>query len=130
MLVSLARMSVPVWEQRFRAPVSFLPGWSPQAPSRIVYASNESGVWQLHAWDTVAGTRRQVTDHPVGLLDGMPTLDGEGILWFQDETGDESGQWFVQPFAGGETTAVPRGDTARMERGTGAGARGRSGRNQ
>ena len=86
MLVSLARMGVPVWEQRFRAPVSFLPGWSPQAPSRIVYASNESGVWQLHAWDTVAGTRRQVTDHPVGLLDGMPTLDGEGILWVKNLT--------------------------------------------
>lgn len=96
-------MGAPIWEQRFRAPVSFLPEWSPRAPSRIVYASNESGVWQLHAWDTVTGTHRRVTDHPVGLLDGTPTLDGEGILWFQDETGDESGQWFVQPFGGGET---------------------------
>ena len=46
------------------------------------------------------------------MLDGTVTLDGEGILWFQDETGDESGQWPVQPFHGGETTrldGVPHG---------------------
>ena len=91
------------WEQRFRAPLTFLPEWSPQAPTRTVYASNESGIWQVHAWDLAQHTRRQVTDHPVGLLDGLPTLDGEGVLWFQDETGDESGQWLVQRFAGGET---------------------------
>ena len=96
-------MALALWEQRFRAPVSYLPEWSPHAPGRIVYASNESGTWQLHAWDLLTDTRRQVTDHPVGLLDGTPTLDGEGILWFQDETGDESGRWLVQPFHGGDT---------------------------
>ena len=36
--------------------------------------------------------RRQVTDHPVGVIDGTPTLDGEGVVWFQDESGDESGR--------------------------------------
>ena len=101
------------WEERFRAPLTFLPEWSPGAPDRIVYASNESGVWQVHAWDLAQDRRRQVTDHPVGLLDAVPTLDGEGILWFQDETGDESGQWFMQPFHGGETKpfleGVPHG---------------------
>jgi dipeptidyl aminopeptidase/acylaminoacyl peptidase len=105
--------STATWEQRFRAPLTFLPEWSPAAPDRIVYSSNESAVWQLHAWDVETDFRRQVTDHPVGLLDGTPTLDGEGILWFQDETGDESGQWLVQPFAGGETRpfldGVPHG---------------------
>ena len=95
--------TMPTWEQRFRAPVSFLPEWSPQAPDRVVYASNESGIWQVHAWDALTGERRRVTDHPVGLIDGQPTLDGEGVLWFQDETGDESGRWLVQPFGGGDT---------------------------
>jgi dipeptidyl aminopeptidase/acylaminoacyl peptidase len=101
------------WEQRFRVPLSFLPEWSPQAPERVVYASNAPGSWQVHAWDLATGTRRQVTDHPVGVIDGTPTLDGEGVLWFQDETGAEDGRWLVQPFAGGESRpfleGVPHG---------------------
>ena len=68
-----------------------------------MYASNETGIWQLHAWDVTTGDRRQVTDEPVGVIDGTPTLDGEGVLWFQDETGSEAGRWVVQPFSGGET---------------------------
>ncbi|MDH4340450.1 MAG: prolyl oligopeptidase family serine peptidase [Thermoleophilia bacterium] len=102
-------MSLVLWEQRFRAPVSFLPEWSPQAPDHIVYASNESGTWQLHVWNIATDTWRQVTDHTVGLLDGTPALDGEGILWFQDDTGDESGRWLIQPFHGGEAQALLEG---------------------
>jgi dienelactone hydrolase len=101
--------AVETWERRFRTPQTHLPEWSPLAPARIVYTSNEPGVWQVHAWDLASGERRQVTDHPVGLLDGVPTLDGEGVLWFQDETGDESGRWLVQPFHGGETRAFLEG---------------------
>ena len=103
----------PNWEQRLRVPVSFLPEWSPQAPERCVYASNESGVWQVHAWDASTGRRRRVTDNPVGITGGLVTLDGDGVLWFEDVTGDEAGQWLVQPFAGGETRpfleGVPHG---------------------
>lgn len=108
-----AEATVAAWELRFRAPSSRLPAWSPQAPDRCVYASNESGAWQLHAWDVATGERRQVTDGAVGVVDGAPTLDGEGVVWFDDDTGDESGHWVVQPFAGGETRAflagVPHG---------------------
>ena len=78
-----------------------------------MHASNESGVWQLHAWDAATDERRQVTHEPVGVTDGTPTLDGEGILWFQDETGSEAGRWVVQPFGGGDTSpfleGVPHG---------------------
>lgn len=95
-------MSAPTWQRRFLAPVSFLPEWSPAAPGRTAYVSTESGVWQLHAWDVETGLRRRVTDHPVGVVDGLTTLDGEGVLWFQDETGAEAGRWMVEPFAGGE----------------------------
>ena len=28
-----------------------------------------------------------VTDHPVGVHGGTPTLDGARVLWFQDESG-------------------------------------------
>ena len=106
-------MATPPWEQRFRAPVSYLPEWSPAAPGRAVYASNESGRWQIHTLDLERGSTRRVTDDPVGLIDAVPTLDGEGVLWFQDETGDESGRWLVQPFDGGDTEpfllGVPHG---------------------
>ena len=106
-------MSAPAWELRFRTPVSFLPEWSPSAPRNAVYVSNESGIWQVHAFDPETDQRRQVTNHPVGLVDAVPALDGESVLWFQDESGDESGRWHVQPFHGGDTTpfldGVPHG---------------------
>jgi dipeptidyl aminopeptidase/acylaminoacyl peptidase len=90
-----------------------MPDWSPLAPDRIVYASNESGIWQVHGFDPVAGERRRVTDHPVGVTNGSTTLDGSGVVWFQDETGDESGRWLVQPFGGGNSVplldGVPEG---------------------
>ena len=101
--MSVAERTMPAWEQRFRAPVSFLPEWSPRASDRCAYASNEAGVWQLYAWEPSSGERRQVTESSVGVTDGTPTLDGEGVLWFDDETGDESGRWMVQPFSGGES---------------------------
>ena len=93
---------MPVWEQRFRAPTVSLPDWSPHAADRLTFESTESGVWQVHAWDAATGDRRQVTDHPVGVITGTPTLDGEQVLYWQDETGDESGRWFAQPFHGGD----------------------------
>ncbi|HEY3211233.1 MAG TPA: prolyl oligopeptidase family serine peptidase [Actinomycetota bacterium] len=105
----MSQNPMPDWECRFRAPVLSMPDWSPRAPDRIVYASNQTGVWQVYAWDRATGMRRRVTDHPVGLPDGLPTLDGEGVLWFQDETGDESGRWFVQPFAGGDVAPFIEG---------------------
>lgn len=94
-----------VWEQRFRVPLLYLPEWSPAAPDRCVYASNEAGIWQLFAWDASTGVRRQATTSAVGVVDGTPTYDGEGVVWFDDETGDESGRWLVQAFEGG--TARP-----------------------
>ncbi len=97
------------WEQRFRTPVSWLPEWSPAAPNRAVYTSNRSGSWQVHALDVATGATRQVTTDPVGLSDAVPTLDGEGVLWFEDATGDESGQWVVEPFDGGEATPFLEG---------------------
>jgi pimeloyl-ACP methyl ester carboxylesterase len=101
--MSVAARTMPAWERRFRAAVSFLPEWSPYAPDRCVYASSEAGVWQLYAWEPSSGERRQVTESSVGVTDGTPTLDGDGAVWFDDDTGDESGRWMVQPFAGGES---------------------------
>ncbi|MGH2594539.1 MAG: prolyl oligopeptidase family serine peptidase [Actinomycetota bacterium] len=92
----------PAWEQRHRAPTLSMPDWAPNAPDRVVYQSTESAVWQVHTWDSATGARRKVTDHPVGVVTGSISSDGADALWWQDETGDESGRWFAAPFAGGE----------------------------
>lgn len=93
--------TTPRWERRFRAPKVTFPTWSRQAPERLVFASTESGTYQVHVWDRESGMRRRVTDDEVGVTDGTPTWDGTGVCWFRDETGDESGRWLVQAFEGG-----------------------------
>ncbi len=93
---------MPLWERRFRAPTLHFPHWSSSAPDRLVLISDESGSYQLIAWDRAAGTHRQVTDEPVGVTLGTIDHGGERVLWFRDETGDESGLWLAAPFTGGE----------------------------
>jgi pimeloyl-ACP methyl ester carboxylesterase len=109
----MSNSTMPAWERRFRAPMITQFDWSPHAPDKIVLVSTETGVRQVHAWDRASGMRRQVTDHPVGVFFGAPTVDGQGVVWFEDETGDEAGRWLVQPFSGGETKpflpGVPHG---------------------
>ena len=104
--MAVAEQTVAPWERRFRAPISFLPTWSPQASDRCVYASNEAGVWQVFTWDVATGERRQVTSEPVGVTDGTPSLDGSEVWWFSDDSGDEAGRWLAQPYDGGETRVL------------------------
>ncbi len=89
---------LPTWERRFRAPILSFPSWAHDAPDRLVLASTESGSYQLHAWNRATGQRRQVTSDPVGVLEGRPTRDGAGVVWFRDETGAETGAWVIAPF--------------------------------
>ena len=95
----------PLWQARFHAPIVGFPHWSEHAPNRLIYASSESGIYQLHAWDVATGERRQISREPVGLISGEVTPDGEWVVWLRDTTGDESGVWVAAPFAGG--TAEP-----------------------
>ena len=99
----------PTWERRFRAPQISYPDWSVHAPDRIAYESTESGVWQLHVVDLPTGRRRRVTDHPVGVIAGAWSPDGTQICWWQDDSGDESGRWYAQPFGGGDSRPLLRG---------------------
>jgi dienelactone hydrolase len=92
----------PTWERRFRAPTISSPDWPPHAPERVAYESTESGIWQLHLADLAMGSRRRVTDHPVGVIMGAWSPDGTTICWWQDETGDESGRWYAQAVEGGD----------------------------
>ncbi len=91
---------MPAWEQRFRAPFALFPTWAREAPDRLTVISNETGVYQVFAWDRARDIRRQVTDHPIGVVHAFPTPDGEGVVWFHDETGSEIGHWVLESFHG------------------------------
>lgn len=77
-----------------------LPHWARDAEDRNVYSSNASGVWEIYAWDRVAGSHRQVTDRPQGTMHATLSPDGERIWWFDDTAGDEFGVWRSEPFGG------------------------------
>src|SRR5262249_58350568 len=78
----------PLWQRRFRAPIVGFPHWSRRAPDHLIYASSESGIYQLHAWNRATGEKRQVTSEPVGLISGEMAPDGEWVVWHRDVTGD------------------------------------------
>jgi dienelactone hydrolase len=118
-------MTEPRWKQRYRAPTLTLPRWGVDEPDHLVYASNQSGSWQVHAWDRVAGTHRQVTEHPTGVMTGTVTPDGAGVVWFDDDKGNEIGRWLVQPFAGGEPTPLLPGSGPSWSAGLALGPKGR-----
>lgn len=92
---------MPRWEARFRAPKITFPRWSRHAPDRTVHESTESGVWQAHCWDPSTGLRRRVSDHPVGVVAAYASLDGAEVVYWQEDTGDETGRWLAQAFEGG-----------------------------
>jgi dipeptidyl aminopeptidase/acylaminoacyl peptidase len=92
---------MPLWERRYRAPKLTMPQWSRRAPDRTVFASNESGVWQVHRWDAATGDRGQVSKHPIGVLDGHATLEGTDVVFWQEDNGDETGRWLIQPWGEG-----------------------------
>ena len=93
--------TMPTWERRFHLPTMTFPTWSPSAPDRLVYLTNEGGSFQAWTWDLATGRRRQATAEPVGVTDAIATPDGTGIVWFADPTGDEAGTFMVAPFDGG-----------------------------
>jgi dipeptidyl aminopeptidase/acylaminoacyl peptidase len=106
---------VSTWEQRFLAPTLSLPVWARDAPDRLAVSTSESGSWQVYAWDRAAGTRRRVTDNPIGVFAGydepagFPTPDGSRLVWFEDRTGDEVGRWLTASFdSAGDQVSTPR----------------------
>jgi dipeptidyl aminopeptidase/acylaminoacyl peptidase len=104
---------MPDWERRYRAPRVELPAWARDRPDRLVHLSTESGSLQAWTWDLASGERRQVSDEPVGVTEAHPMPGGSGVAWFRDRSGDESGEYVVAPFEGGEARplleGLPRG---------------------
>lgn len=96
----------PRWIRRYRAPRVSLPTWGVDAPERLVYATNASGVWQVRTWDRTTDAHVTVTDKPTGVLGGRPSPDGADVIWFDDHDGDEVGRFVRTPFAGGPATPL------------------------
>ena len=95
---------MPRWERRFRAPIRSFPAWAPDAPHRLAFRSNEEGSDQVYVHDLETGTTRRASNEAVGAVEGWPTADGSGVIWFSDPDGSEAGQFVVQPFGGGPVT--------------------------
>jgi dipeptidyl aminopeptidase/acylaminoacyl peptidase len=85
------------------------PTWSRDDPEHLVYLSNATGRFEVHAWDRRAGGHRQVTDRAEGTGYRVPSrLDpsGKSVWWFDDEKGNELGRWVREPFAGGGRESI------------------------
>ena len=88
-------------------------------PDRLVIASTESG-----STSSTPGTgdRRAAPGHrdPVGVLEGRPTRDGTGVVWFHDETGRRDGQLRHRAVRrAGRARAAARGAPRGVDRGAG-----------
>lgn len=89
------------WRARFTVAQVSAPTWARDAPERNLYSSNESGVWEVYAWDRSTGGSRRVTHRPNGTGSHAVSPDGAWTWWFDDTDGDEFGSWVREPFTGG-----------------------------
>lgn len=85
------------------------------APGRMVYSSSRGGSWQGWAADATGGADRQVTRSRVGNRSVAISPDGETVVWFEDETGDEVGLWLAEAFQGGGTRELLAGAVPAVE---------------
>jgi dipeptidyl aminopeptidase/acylaminoacyl peptidase len=91
----------PPWQQRFYAVRHSVPSWARHAPNRAAYTTNVTGVRQLWSWDLDTDRHIALTDKPTGVAWGAPLPDGSGVVWFDDEAGNEVGTFVVTPADGG-----------------------------
>jgi dienelactone hydrolase len=98
--------SEPAWKRRFTAPRFYDFTFAADAPDRWAAVTNETGSWQAHAWDPASGRRTWVSTEGIGAEEVHLTPDGEGVVWWCDDSGDERGRWIVTPFGGGPGTPL------------------------
>jgi len=106
MLKSLDLSDSASWKARFR---SFNIPWSQLAhlnPDKGIITSNESGVYQMYAWDVPTGTLTQMTDFATGKANGYISADGRRLYYLHDEEGNEIGHYFYKDMETGETRDI------------------------
>jgi dipeptidyl aminopeptidase/acylaminoacyl peptidase len=90
------------WKQRFRAPAILYSLPARQNSQRGMVVTNQSGIYQIYAWDVATGNLRQVTHQPTGLWRGFISAEGGYIYYLKDDHGNELGHFVRAPFDGGE----------------------------
>lgn len=99
------------WQRRFTAAQIGFPCWNDSAADHLAFVSNESGSWQAWVTDLAAGTRRRITDEPVGVESVLVAPDGR-VVWWRDDTGGERGRWMAAPFHAGQAEPLVPGAPA------------------
>jgi dipeptidyl aminopeptidase/acylaminoacyl peptidase len=90
------------WKQRFRAPSILYSLPARRNPQRGMVVTDQSGMYQLYAWETETGKLRQITHQPTGLWLGFISSDGRNLYYLKDDHGNELGHFMRVPFEGGE----------------------------
>jgi dienelactone hydrolase len=92
----------PDWTLRFTHPTIEQVAWPATRSDRVAAVTTEDGSVQAWAWDLRSDERRRVSSGGVGAEEVHVTPDGDDVVWWLDEVGDERGRWIVSPFDGRE----------------------------
>lgn len=79
------------WKDRYSFTTTIYGIQATDNPSRILCASNDSGVFQAYVMDLESGVYTQVTHKPTGTLFARLSSDGAYVFFQQDEGGNELG---------------------------------------
>ncbi len=88
------------WKQRYRAPAVFGSRLASLSPQHGIATSNQSGIYQVYAWDVPSGKLTQITHQPTGLYGGFISADGQSIYYMKDDHGNEIGHYVRAAFDG------------------------------
>ncbi len=87
------------WKRRFRTPRIMIQV-ADRNPDRSLVISNESGMYELYAFDLPSNTLKQRTHRPSGTIYGSISPDGQHIYYMNDREGNETGHIVRIPFEG------------------------------
>ncbi len=86
------------WRERFEAPAFLMTQVARLDSTRGTAVSNESGIYQVYAWDVETNERRQLTHRAEGVIMHWLSPDGRYIYYLQDKQGNEIGHFVRLPW--------------------------------
>lgn len=89
------------WRERFRTAIIAYAFTAAANPARGLACTNQTGVFQLYAWDVPTGQLTQLTHHERGKIVGSLSADGCYVYYLDDEKGNEVGHYVRVPFESG-----------------------------